>query len=291
MKKILVIGGTRFFGRKLVERLIQEGHQVTVMTRGSNPFGDKVEHMKANRLKKEELSQKVEGRHFDLVYDNICYSSNDAYSFCEVFNGKIGKLVFTSTLSTYEADGKEKSEADFDPYTYEIQMGDRADFTYGEGKRQAEAVFFQYALFPVAAVRFPIVMGENDYTGRLHFHVERIAKGEPIGLVSMEAEMSFIQADEAARFLHWAGLEEVEGPYNAAANGKISLAALIKLIEAVTGKEANISLAGGDDIRSPYAIPASWYMANEKAANQGFHFTDLHDWLKPLVEAIAVNNK
>ncbi|MGC8230789.1 NAD-dependent epimerase/dehydratase family protein [Pseudobacillus badius] len=45
MKKILVIGGTRFLGRKLVERLIQEGHHVTVMTRGSNPFGDKVEHM------------------------------------------------------------------------------------------------------------------------------------------------------------------------------------------------------------------------------------------------------
>ena len=34
MKKILVLGGTRFFGRKLVERLLKEGHDVTIMTRG-----------------------------------------------------------------------------------------------------------------------------------------------------------------------------------------------------------------------------------------------------------------
>lgn len=32
--KILVFGGTRFFGKKLVERLVSEGHEVTIGTRG-----------------------------------------------------------------------------------------------------------------------------------------------------------------------------------------------------------------------------------------------------------------
>ncbi|EKN66902.1 hypothetical protein BABA_13477 [Neobacillus bataviensis LMG 21833] len=41
-------------------------------------------------------------------------------------------------------------------------MGDSTDFTYAEGKRQAEAVLFQQATFPVVAVRFPIVMGVDD---------------------------------------------------------------------------------------------------------------------------------
>lgn len=291
MKNILVLGGTRFFGRELVELLIEDGHNVVILTRGQsdNPFGDKIEHLKADRLNKEELAKKVEGRNFDIVYDNICYSPNDAYAFCEVFNGKIDKLVFTSTLSTYIADGNEKSEVDFDPYNYEILMGDREDFTYGEGKRQAEAVFFKYAKFPVVAVRFPIVMGVDDYTRRLHFHVERIANGEPIGFLNMDAEMSFIQATEAAQFLKWAGMTEVKGPYNATANGRITLSDLIKLVETATGKSAKISLVGNDEIGSPYAIPSSWYMTNEKATNSGFQFTNLHDWLKPLVEAIVSN--
>jgi len=289
MKNILVLGGTRFFGRELVELLIEEGHNVAIMTRGKsgNPFGNKVEHLKGDRSNKEELEKIVEGRTFDIVYDNICYSPNEAYEFCEVFNGKIGKLVFTSTLSTYELDGKVKRETDFDPYQYEIRLGNSEDFSYGEGKRQAEAVFYKYAKFPVVAVRFPIVMGENDYTRRLHFHVERVAGGEPIGFLNMDAEMSFIQATEAARFLKWAGFSEVEGPYNATANGKVALSDLMKLVEEATGKTAKISLVGNDEIRSPYAIPSSWYMTNEKATNNGFQFTNLHDWLKPLIEAIA----
>lgn len=293
MKDILVLGGTRFFGRKLVELLIKDGHNVTIMTRGqsSNPFGDRVEHIIGDRLNQEELSKKVEGRVFDIVYDNICYSPNDAYSFCEVFNDKIGKLVFTSTLATYEADGKEKSEDDFNPYNYEIQMGDREDFTYGEGKRQAEAVFYKYAKFPVVAVRFPIVMGEDDYTRRFQFHIERVANKMPIGFINMDAEMSFIQASEAALFLRWAGLEEVEGPYNATANGKISLSDLMKIVEEVTGQSAIISLVENDEICSPYAIPDSWYMTNEKAKNSGFRFTNLHDWLTPLAVKIADNKE
>jgi len=289
MKNILVMGGTRFFGRKLVELLLEQGHKVTIMTRGQsgNPFGDKVEHIEADRTNKEELVRKFESRSFDIVYDNICYSPNEAYSFCEAFNGKIGKLVFTSTLAVYNVDGHEKCEADFDPYHYTIQMGDKSDFTYGEGKRQAEAVFYKYAEFPVVAVRFPIVMGEDDYTRRLHVHVERVVNGEPIGFINMAAEMSYIQADEAARFMKWAGLSDVEGPYNAAANGKVSLSDLMSLIEAAVGKPAKISLEGPKEVQSPYAIPASWYMTTDKAVNSGYQFTNLHDWLKPLIEAIA----
>ncbi|KYG89700.1 MULTISPECIES: NAD-dependent epimerase/dehydratase family protein [Metasolibacillus] len=289
MKNILVLGGTRFFGRKLVELLIAEGHQVTIITRGnsSNPFGDKVEHVIVDRTKEPDLQSFMENRMFDIVYDNICYSPNEAKAFCDIFNGKIGKLVFTSTLSTYEIDGNVKVEHDFDPYNYTIRMGDSADFTYGEGKRQAEAVFFKYAEFPIVAVRFPIVMGVDDYTERLHFHVKRVAQEEPIGFVNMDAEMSFIQADEAARFLLWAGQATIEGPFNATATGAVTLQALMTLVERVTGKRAKIALLGDDEIRSPYAVPKSWYMKNDKAAAAGFQFSKLDSWLENLVQDIA----
>lgn len=34
LKKVLVLGGTRFFGKHLVETLLQDGHDVTIATRG-----------------------------------------------------------------------------------------------------------------------------------------------------------------------------------------------------------------------------------------------------------------
>ena len=289
MKKVLVLGGTRFFGRKLVELLLADGHDVTIVTRGklANPFGDKVKHLIVDRRDTEAFSKAVEGEYYDIIYDNICYSPNEAKAFCDIFNGKMGKLVFTSTLSTYAADGNAKSEADFDPYTYSIQMGDTEDFTYGEGKRQAEAVFFKYATCPVVAVRFPIVMGIDDYTKRLHFHVKHVANEEAIGFLNMDAEMSFILAEEAGQFLKWAGLTDVEGPFNATAQGTVSLKDLMALVEKATSKQAKIVLVENDEIRSPYAVPASWYMTTEKAEQAGFVFSKLNDWLPGLIGEIA----
>lgn len=289
MKRILVLGGTRFFGQKLVELLLEQKHEVTIATRGvsENPFGDAVEHIKVDRKDKAAFEKALENRTFDIVYDNICYSPNEAKQLCDIFKGKIGKLVFTSTLATYEADGTPHAEADFDPTSYEIVMGETHEFSYGEGKRLAEAVFYRFADFPVVAVRFPIVMGEDDYTRRLHFHIERIINNEPIGFSNMDAEMSFIQATEAAEFLMWAGMENVEGPINATANGVIALKDLISLIEEITGERAKIALLGTEEIRSPYAIPASWYMKNDKSQQLGFEFSHLDDWLSQLIEQIA----
>ncbi|MDD1503941.1 NAD-dependent epimerase/dehydratase family protein [Lysinibacillus sp. CNPSo 3705] len=287
---ILVLGGTRFFGKKLVELFIQNGHSVTILTRGQsgNPFGTKVKQLIVNRDDADSLSQALSNTTWDIVYDNICYSPNEAHKICEILEGKTKKFVFTSTLSTYEIDGIVKTEEDFNPYDYEVRMGNREDFSYGEGKRQAEAVLFKEATFPVVAVRFPIVMGENDYTRRLHFHVERVLQEQPISLPNIEAKMSFITDDEAAAFLYFAGITPIEGPYNATAAGAISLKDLLGLIEETTGKSAKISLVGNDEMsQSPYGVPADWYMSTTKAEAAGFTFSHLHDWLPTLVKTLV----
>ncbi|MDM5249780.1 NAD-dependent epimerase/dehydratase family protein [Lysinibacillus sp. G4S2] len=287
---ILILGGTRFFGKKLVELCLQNGHSVTILTRGQsgNPFGTKVKQLVVNRDDAVALSQALSSTTWDIVYDNICYSPNEAHQICEILEGKTKKLVFTSTLSTCEIDGTVKTEEDFNPYDYKVQMGNREDFSYGEGKRQAEAVIFKEATFPVVAVRFPIVMGVNDYTRRLHFHVERILQEQPISFPNIEAKMSFITDDEAAAFLYFAGITPIEGPYNATATDAISLKDLMGLIEEASGKYAKISLVGGDEKSlSPYGIPADWYMSTTKAEAAGFTFSQLHDWLPALVKTLV----
>ncbi|MFJ3386145.1 NAD-dependent epimerase/dehydratase family protein [Lysinibacillus sp. NPDC086135] len=287
---ILVLGGTRFFGKKLVELYIQNGHSVTILTRGQsgNPFGTKVKQLIVNRDDADSLSHALSNTAWDIVYDNICYSPNEAHKICGILESKTKKFVFTSTLSTYEIDGIVKTEEDFNPYDYEVRMGNREEFSYGEGKRQAEAVLFKEATFPVVAVRFPIVMGENDYTRRLHFHVERVLQEQPISLPNIAAKMSFITDDEAAAFLYFAGITPIEGPYNATAAGAISLKDLLGLIEKTTGKSAKISLVGNDEMsQSPYGVRADWYMSTTKAEAAGFTFSQLHDWLPTLVKTLV----
>ena len=45
--KILVLGGTRFFGKRAVEKLVDNGHEVTIATRGNTPapFDERVKHV------------------------------------------------------------------------------------------------------------------------------------------------------------------------------------------------------------------------------------------------------
>lgn len=289
MATILVLGGTRFFGKKLVERLVADGHSVTIATRGETPhsFGDTVEQLCFDRLDEVAFAKAVEGRTWDIAYDNICYSPDEAQVVCRLLNGRIGKLVFTSTMATYAPSTGKKVEADFDPLQYELRMGTRDDFTYGEGKRQAEVVFYKEATFPVVAVRFPIVVGEDDYTERLLFHVQHVLQQKPMAFVNVDARMSYITSDEAAAFLQWAGEHAQAEPYNATANGDYTLAEFIVLVEEATGKRAKIALGGDDTTRSPYAVGADWYMDNAKATAHGFTFSQLQDWLPTLLATLV----
>ena len=69
--KVLVIGGTSFIGRLLVEELLKLGHDVTVLHRKpKHDLGRKVENLAADRNDPEAVKAAVAGRRFDAVFDN-----------------------------------------------------------------------------------------------------------------------------------------------------------------------------------------------------------------------------
>ncbi|MBC1982138.1 SDR family oxidoreductase [Listeria welshimeri] len=290
--KILVFGGTRFFGKKLVERLVSAGHDVTIGTRGKtkDDFGDSVKHVVLNRESRDALFQLAK-EEWDVIYDNICFSPREALYAVDAFKGKVKRYIYTSSLSVYSQKGHGLVEDDFNPKQYEIVIGDKEDFDYGEGKRLAEAVFFQKASFPVVAVRFPIVLGLDDYTKRLHFHLEHMKNHEEIGISNGQAEIGFINSDEAARFLEWVGVDsDVTGPINATSNGTYSLNAFIKMIESKTGEVALVEEVTDDVDDSPFSIEKTYYLDNIKATKAGFEFDDLREWLPALVKDILKEN-
>ena len=70
---ILVIGGTRYFGIHMVNKLLEQGHRLTIATRGKtrDSFGDKVERIIIERTNEESMRKALQGKHFDVVIDKI----------------------------------------------------------------------------------------------------------------------------------------------------------------------------------------------------------------------------
>lgn len=293
MKKVLVLGGTRFFGKKLVQMLVENGNDVTIATRGktADSFGEKVNRLVVDRGDFQSLKSAVGETKWDIIYDNICYSSKEAVEACEIFSEKVDHYILTSTLSVYEFGNGRKREEDFNPYSYPIKIGTSKDFSYGEGKRLAEAVFFQKADFPVSAVRFPIVLGLDDYTKRLHFHIQQVKDEKPIGIPNEQAKMGYITSDEAASFLYWLGNQQLEGPINVCSKGELSLHEILSIIEEHVGKKAIVEQQTTDENRSPFGVPDHWYMDTKKAEEAGFVFQELRNWFPELVRELSSQMK
>ncbi|MBD8496985.1 NAD-dependent epimerase/dehydratase family protein [Paenibacillus arenosi] len=290
MRRILVMGGTRFFGKRLVQRLLENGDQVTIATRGTttDSFGNQVQRMILDRADRRSVQAVAHAGEWDIVYDNICYSPETAQYAVEAFDGRVGHYVFTSTLSVYNPSGKLHVEADFDPYGVDLHEPIvEEQLSYQKGKQLCEAVFHQKAAFPVASVRFPIVLGPDDYTKRLEFHLERVHNETPIYIPNMNAHMNYIQSSEAASFLEWAGTQLWKGPINACSDGTIQLAEVMSIVEQAVGRKAIMMSAGSDEERSPFGVPDSWLMDNSAARQAGFVFDELQNWLPPLAKELA----
>ncbi|MGL4875373.1 MAG: NAD-dependent epimerase/dehydratase family protein [Clostridium sp.] len=254
MGKILILGGTRFCGKELVKELIRGGDEVTILTRGNmeNPFKE-VRWLKADRGNLESMKKALKDLEFDVVYDNICYSPNDAKIGIEALNGKTKKYIVTSSLAVYDKrKGLNLKEYEYDAKKSEVEFGEREDFSYAEGKRLMEAVFTKYAKFDVTMVRFPVIIGKEDYTKRLEKYVEKVKNGETIYTTKLEEKMNVITSNEAVIFLKWIKDKEIIGSVNAACNGEVSLKDIIKIIEEEKGKKAIIDKTIDEVETSPY---------------------------------------
>src|SRR4029079_17237223 len=72
MARALVIGGTLFIGRALVEQLLERGDEVVIMHRGrGTPFGSRVGEIQCDRHDIAAVRAALEGERFDVVFDNV----------------------------------------------------------------------------------------------------------------------------------------------------------------------------------------------------------------------------
>lgn len=291
---ILVIGGTRFFGIHMVNALLEAGHDVTIATRGkaADPFGDRVKRIIMERTREESVRESLSGKHFDVIIDKLAYCSNDIKYVMEAAD--FDRYICMSSTAVYNPKHINTVENDFDGNESEVIWCNRADFPYDQIKRQAEYALWQcYSDRKWLAVRYPFVIGQDDYTKRLRFYVENTIKGVPMNIDNIDCQMSFIRSDEAGRFMAFladkdvptsingATSKPINGAINGASTGTISIREILNYVEAKTGTRAVID---SDGQAAPYNGENEYSICTEKAQNLGYHFTELKAWIFELLD-------
>lgn len=278
---ILILGGNRFFGKKLAQLLVQDNHKVTLLNRGrvDDGLGDEVRRIICDRTDYNAMKSAMEDTSWDIVFDQVCFTYKDAKEAAALFDGKVAKYIHTSTVSVYDY-GANLTEDKFDAQTYEFseQISDHMQ-NYKEAKRQAETAFAQLAKFPVTFVRIPVVIGSDDYTERFAFHLTHVRDGKPMYFPNLEARKSFITSDDAAKALYFLGQNDFTGAINVASPQPVSLKRLLQIIENKYNNKAVIATEHQGENHSPYGIEKDWFINTDLLKKLGLELVDIEKWL------------
>lgn len=299
-KNILVIGGTRFFGRLLVTRLLDADYRVTLATRGraSDAFGDRVRRIKVDRRDRPAMwAAFATAEGYDVVYDQMCYSPLDAAISIDVFKGRVERYVMASTIEVYaHLYGRHDApfaEADLDLPAQPVDMDypwhapELAEESYGMGKRQAEAFFLKDGRLPVVSVRIGHVLaGPEDFTGRLASYVIGVRAGLPLRYAKGAGKSSFIDPAGISDFLCWVGDNTFLGPVNAACDGPLSALDIHSRVSAtfdVPVAAEPVSAAFKPAELSPFDYARPYVMDTTRAKSLGYRFAHSDHWLDGLL--------
>lgn len=143
--KIIVIGGTGHIGTFLVPRLVEAGHEVTVVSRGKRePYQPHLAWQDVRQVILDRPSAEREGTfgrsvldlHPDVVMDLTCFDLPSAQQLVEALRGEIQLLVHCGTVWV-------QGYATVVPTTEELPRRPLTD--YGRKKNQVEDFLFDQA--------------------------------------------------------------------------------------------------------------------------------------------------
>lgn len=179
---ILLLGGTRFFGKTLVEQLLSAGHAVTVLSRGRLPPPPGAGHLVADRADPGALSAALAGRSFDAVIDNVAMTAAHVEGALEALGGRTGHYVLTSTASVYGDFSRGRVWRESDLGRDELEQPPVDGHAYTLGKRAAEQVLWrgEQSKVPFTIVRPGYVVGPHDHLRRMQYFLGRLHDGGPV---------------------------------------------------------------------------------------------------------------
>lgn len=215
--RILILGGTVFVGRHLVEAALERGHQVTLFNRGqTNPglFAGRVKEVRGDR--ETDLSA-LDGGMWDAAIDTAGYVPRIVRKAADFLAPHVKHYTFISSISVFAGFARKGIDeagelgALNDPATEEV-----SGETYGPLKaaceREVEAAMPGRALI----IRPGLIVGPDDPTDRFTYWPERIARGgEVLAPEGPDVPVQFIDVRDLADWNIRLIEGGVEGTFNA----------------------------------------------------------------------------
>lgn len=244
--RLLILGGTQFIGRALVEEIIatRPDLDVTLFNRGqSNP--NLFPSLKKIIGDRETADlDKILSQDWDYIIDVNGYYPNSIEALLPKLRGKIGRYIYVSTVSVYDVDaymGKPDALVSEDyamlSCTPEQRLGDWSQF-YGEKKAECERVILANDWLDSIILRPSIVYGKYDYTERYYYWLQRVKTREKI-LVPNNGEergnLTFVN-DLVTLLIGTLSLQSHRTTYNAVTHPINTLRQKIEVISSVMNK-------------------------------------------------------
>jgi nucleoside-diphosphate-sugar epimerase len=182
--RVIVLGGTRFIGRAIVEELAAAGHDLLIVHRGNLEPADMpaVEHLHIERTHLVAHRQELAAFGPDAAIDCRALTRADAETVLEALPSDI-RLVVISSVDVYRAFGALNQNLETDPVPLDEASPVRPTrYPYrGQtpGLEQYDKLDVEDVYLPRGAtsVRLPMVYGEHDYQLREEFLLRRVRAG------------------------------------------------------------------------------------------------------------------
>jgi 2'-hydroxyisoflavone reductase len=216
--KLLVLGGTKFLGRQVVETALARGDEVTLFNRGlhnAEMFPD-VEKLRGDR---DGGLGVLRGRRWDAVVDTSGYVPRLVRASSAALADSVDLYVFISTVSVY-ADFSRPIDEDSPVRTLaDESIEEVTGEAYGPLKAMCERAAVEVLPGRVLNVRPGLIVGPYDPSGRFTYWTERVARGgEVLAPAPPDRQVQFVDARDLSEWIlrmadaRRAGVFNADGP-------------------------------------------------------------------------------
>jgi 2'-hydroxyisoflavone reductase len=299
--RVLVLGGTRFLGRALVDATLEQGHEPTLLNRGQTApeLFPEVEKLRGDRS--TDLSA-LEGREWDAVLDVAAYMPDDVRRAVEALQGNVGRYVFVSSISAYADQSVPPVE---DAAVAQLQPGQESDEDpelYGARKAACERIVEEAFGDAALVVRPGLIVGPYDPTGRFTYWPHRVARGgKVLAPGSPDDQVQFIDVRDLAAWMVQATANGVGGTFNATGE-QMLFGDLLDECRAVAGSDAAFTWVDSEQLLAeevgpwmelPLWLPLAEYAgiqqaSVERARAKGLTYRPIADTIRGTLDQAQV---
>ncbi|MBA2537358.1 MAG: NAD-dependent epimerase/dehydratase family protein [Actinobacteria bacterium] len=236
--RLLILGGTVFVGRHLVEAAVARGHDVTLFNRGRHAaeLFPAVEKLWGDR--DGDLGA-LEGRTWDAVVDPSGYFPHIVRASAELLAERVEHYTFVSSASVYaDVSAPGMNEAG---RVHEVPPDAPEELTspeaYGGFKALSEQAAEQAMPGRVLSVRAGLIVGPHDPTNRFTYWVTRIAAGgDVLAPEPREQPVQFVDARDLAGWVLDMAEQRKAGVFNASGPERpLTMEGFLESVLAATG--------------------------------------------------------